>query len=154
MTSYELSRQFWDWAFENPEKVKPIHCAIYFFAVEHCNRLGWKPQFGMPTSMVIEAIGVKSYRAFKNAFDELIEWGLLILIERSKNQYSSNIIALSLKYKAKYKALDKALQTHGTNHCQYNKTIKPLTKNQPINNDSFKRNTPADIYKQLKPIKK
>jgi hypothetical protein len=27
-------------------------------------------------------------------------------------------------------------------------------KSTPINNDSFKRNTPADIYKQLKPIKK
>jgi hypothetical protein len=154
MTSYELSRQFWNWAFENPEKVKPIHCAIYFFAMEHCNRLGWKSQFGMPTSMAIEAIGVKSYRAFKNAFDDLINWGLIVLIERSKNQYSSNIIALSLKYKAKYKALDKALQTHGTNHSQYIKTNKPITSNQLSNKNSQIKNTPDAIKSQLKTITK
>ena len=39
---YDLSRNFWDFAFENPSKIKPTHCALYFFAIEHCNRLGWK----------------------------------------------------------------------------------------------------------------
>ena len=29
-TQYELSRQFFDWAFENPDLVKPSHIAVYF----------------------------------------------------------------------------------------------------------------------------
>jgi hypothetical protein len=155
MSSYELSRQFWDWAFDNPSKIRPIHCAIYFFAVEHCNRLGWKKEFGLPTSMVIEAIGVKSYRVFKLAFDQLIEWGLITLIERSKNQYSSNVVALSLKDKAKYKALDKALSTHGTKHGQYIKTNNNITNNGSHKNafpenqipHHFKSTNPKDLLK-------
>jgi hypothetical protein len=40
MNGYDLSRNFFDWCFENPEKVSPNHSAIYFFAIEHCNRWG------------------------------------------------------------------------------------------------------------------
>ena len=40
MTGYELSRDWFDFCFENPDKVKPTHAALYFFAIEHCNRLG------------------------------------------------------------------------------------------------------------------
>ena len=50
MNGYELSRNWFDWCFENPEKIKPNHTALYFFAVEHCNRLGWKKKYGMPTT--------------------------------------------------------------------------------------------------------
>jgi len=52
MDYFKLTRAFWDFAFENPEKIKPNHCAMYLFIVEHCNRLGWKEKFGLPTTMV------------------------------------------------------------------------------------------------------
>src|SRR5574344_323675 len=109
LNGYKLSRFFWDFAFENPSKIKPIHCAIYFFSIEHCNRLGWKKEFGLPTSLVIEAIGVKSYSVYKKAFDDLVKYNFFDVIQYSKNQYSSNIIALKENYKAHYKANDKAL---------------------------------------------
>lgn len=115
---YSLSRYFWDFAFENPVKIKPIHCSIYFFAVEHCNRLGWKKNFGLPTSMVIEAIGVKSYSVYKSAFDDLVSFGFFEIIQYSKNQYSSNVIALKENDKANSKALDKALVKHVTKQCE------------------------------------
>jgi hypothetical protein len=108
MNQYELSKQFWDFAFLNPDKIKPTHAAIYFFAMEHCNRLGWKKKFGLPTSMTIEAIGMKSYSVYKKHFDDIIEWGLFEIVEYSKNQYSSNIIALSESFKANNKANSKA----------------------------------------------
>jgi predicted transcriptional regulator len=118
LNQYELSRNFWDFAFENTGKIKPVHVAIYFFAMEHCNRLGWKKNFGLPTSMVLEAISVKSYSVYKKAFDDLIEFGFFEIIQYSRNQYSSNIIALKENYKANdkanLKALDKALIKHGT----------------------------------------
>jgi len=143
MNGYELSRKWFDFSFENPEKVKPIHTAIYFFAVEHWNRLGGKDKFGFPSQMTMEAIGVKSYTTYGKALKELSEWGFIIFIEMSKNQYSANIISIcapSKNEKARDKALDKALITHTSKQCEStnqstvsidkpltNKPIKPLT---------------------------
>jgi hypothetical protein len=118
MNSYELSRKFWDFAFENPDRIKPIHSAIYFFAIEHCNRLGWKEKFGLPSQMVMEAIGVKNWRTYSQGLNELIDFGFIKLLEKSSNQYSSNIIAIVNFTKADTKALDKALQKHGTKQGQ------------------------------------
>jgi len=122
MNGYDLSRVFWNFTFENPEKVKVHHVAIYFFAIEHCNRLGWKKKFGFPTSMVLDAIGMRSYSSYKKYFDDLVEWGLFTVHEYSKNQYSSNIIELSYndkaQGKAQGKALDKARAKHSAKHEQ------------------------------------
>jgi len=122
MNSYELSREFWNFSFENPEKVKPIHAAIYFFSIEHCNRLGWKEKFGLPSQMVMEAIGVKNWKTYSQGLNDLIEFGFIVLLEKSTNQYSSNIIAIvnftKAHTKAESKPLDKALSKHGTKHSQ------------------------------------
>lgn len=112
MNSYELSRNWFDWTFENPERINPNHTALYFFIIEHCNRLGWKEKFGLPTTMAKEAIGIRSYNTYINTLNDLIQFGFVKLIEKSKNQYSSNIIALSNFNKADDKALDKALIKH------------------------------------------
>lgn len=116
MNSYELSRAFVDWSFDNPEKVKPVHYAIFFFAIEHCNRLGWKEKFGLPSQMVMEAIGVKNWRTYSKGLNDLVEFGFIEMVEVSRNQYSSNIIAIvkntKATTKAQSKALDKALSKH------------------------------------------
>lgn len=118
MNIYDLSRNFWDFAFENPDKIKPNHIAMYFFAIEHCNRLGWKEKFGFPTTMVMEAISIKSYNTYIKTLHDLVEYGFIVMIEKSKNQYSANIIALSNFNKALDKALDKALINHSTKQCE------------------------------------
>lgn len=146
MNVYDLSRNFWDFAFENPDKIKPNHGAMYFFAIEHCNRLGWKERFGFPTVMAMEAIGIKSYNTFINTLKELVEFGFIEMIEKSKNQYSSNIIALSNFNEARNKALDKALIKHGTKQSESTgqSTVESIdsinkqiynTTNLPINNN-------------------
>jgi len=139
MDSYTLSRNFFNWSFENPEKIKPNHIALYFFCIEHCNRLGWKQKFGLPTTMAKEAIGIRSYNTYVETLTDLVEFGFLQLLEKSKNQYSSNIIALSNFDKAHNKALDKALIKHGTKQGESTiqsidsidkqETSKPITKN-------------------------
>ena len=112
MNSYELSRNWFDWCFENPEKISPNHTAMYFFIIEHCNRLGWKEKFGLPMEMTKDAIGIKNYRTYSNTLNDLIEWGFITLVQKSKNQYSSNVVAIVKNTKASAKALDKAMQKH------------------------------------------
>jgi len=137
MNSYELSRKWFDWCFENPEKIKPNHTALYFFAVEHCNRLGWKEKFGMPTTMAMEALGIKSYNTYINTLNDLVAFGFITMIQRSKNQYSANIIALSNFNKALDKALDKALIKHGTKQRESIDSIDKQETSKPINNKQY-----------------
>lgn len=143
MNGYELSRSFFDWCFENPEKIKPNHAALFFYSIEHCNRLGWKEKFGLPTSVAMEAIGIKSYNTYKETLNNLVEWGFIIMIEKSKNQYTSNIIALSYFDKALDKALDKAMIKHATKQGEStgestSSIIKQLTNNEePIKQETI-----------------
>lgn len=116
MDIYTLSRNYWDYSFENPDKLKPNHAAIYFFAIENCNRLGWKDKFGLPTTMTMEAVGIKNYKTYHSALMDLVDIGFIKLIEKSKNQYSANIIALVNNTKASTKALTKAMSKHDTKH--------------------------------------
>jgi hypothetical protein len=137
MNSYELSRIWFDWCFENPEKINTNHHAIYFFAIENCNRLGWKQKFGFPSQMTMDAIGIKNYRTYIKAFNDLVEFGFIDLVKKSSNQYSANVIALVKNTKASTKALDKALQKHGTKHIQSNASINKPNNNITNNNETI-----------------
>lgn len=137
MNSYELSRNWFDWCFANPEKSNTNHHAIYFFAIEHCNRLGWKDKFGFPSQMVMEAIGIKNWRTYSKALNDLVAWGFIKMVETSKNQYSANVIAIVKNTKAQSKALDKALQKHSTKHSQSIVSIDKQLNKEPNNNKSI-----------------
>lgn len=147
LNSYELSRRWFNWCFENPEKVKPTHHAIYFFAIEHCNRLGWKEKFGFPTQMTMDAIGIKKTQTYTDHLKDLVDYGFIKLVEKSTNQHSANIISLLTAMPKNGKALDKALlkqrfkqtDSNGCTTSLSNGTIdKPLNNEQenqePINN--------------------
>ena len=108
-TGYELSRDWFDWCYDNPEKINTHHTALYFYCIEQCNRLGWKDKFGLPTNVTKEAIGIHSYNTYIKTLNELIDFGFIELIQKAKNQNTSNIIALSKNYKASNKALDIAI---------------------------------------------
>ena len=141
LKGYELSRNWFNFCFDNPEKIKPIHTAIYFFAVEHCNRLGWKSKFGFPSQMAMEALGIKNWRTYIKAFNDLIEFGFIKLIEKSSNQYSSNIIAIVKNTKAQSKALDKALQKHSTKHStKQGQSTVSINKQRTINKEQLTKN--------------
>lgn len=151
LSGYELSRNFFDWCFENPELVKPTHIAIYFFAIEHCNRLGWKQKFGFPTQMTMDAIGVKNWRTYIKAFNDLCEWGFFELLEKSKNQYSANVIAIVKNTKAHTKALSKASQSHIQKQSNSIVGINKLYNQEPINLIkeqivSFCKNNSDDVF--------
>jgi len=144
MDIFKLYRSFWDFCFENPDKIKPTHIAIYSFAVEHCNRLGWKKKFGLPTSMVMEATGIKSYSVYKKHLDQLVEFGFIDMIELSRNQYSANIIALKENDKASIKALDKALIKHSSKQTE-STSQSIITIDKQVNNSTIKQETKKGV---------
>lgn len=150
LNGYDLSRSWFDFAFEHPDLISPNHAALFFFAIENCNRLGWKKQFGLPATMAMEAIGIRSYNTYKKVFDDLVEWGFFKLVQKSKNQYSSNVIALSIFEGAIDKALDKALTKHSTKHptkqSEYNKTIEQINKETHIGENEKNWKNDFDTY--------
>lgn len=158
LSGYKLSSKWFDFCFENPEKIKPLHSAVYFFMIEHCNRLGMKEKFGLPTAMAMEAIGIKKWHSYKQAIDDLIEWGFIILIQKSKNQYSSTIISIisDNAYDKKNKALDKALSKHGAKHGQSTRQstgdIVKQENNTTINQDKNTENKKYRMDEFSQPI--
>lgn len=148
---YQLSRAWWNFCFKNPEKIKPKHTAIYFFAIEHCNRLGWKEKFGFPSQMAMEAVGIKNWKSYSEALSDIVKWKFIVMIEISKNQYSSNIIALCAPVKnaeALPEALDIALSNHhkeqSIKHSDSTVSIdKQITKEQiTINKEQLGETSP------------
>ena len=153
LTGYELSRQWFDFAFSNPELINPSHAAVYFCASEHQNRLGGKTKFGFPTTMVMEAVGIKSYNTYIKVFNDLVNWGFFELIEKSRNQYSANIIALSKNDKALGKALDKAFIKHASKQSEStDESISSIDKQ--INKEPIKPliNKEEDFIKSIHPF--
>lgn len=117
MNGYEFSRAWFDFSFNHPNKVKPVHTAIYFFAIERCNRLGWKETFGFPTDLAMEASGIRNYKTYIRGLEDLVDWNFILWIQKSKNQYTANVIALVKNTKAPPEALDRALHTAVYGQC-------------------------------------
>ncbi len=127
MNTYDLSKVWFDFCFENPEKISPNHTAIYFFALDLANRLSWKEKFGFPSHMAMEAIGIKKYQTYIKYFNQIVEWGFFELVQKSKNQYSSNIISIKSAIPENGKALGKAIIKHAAKQTQ-----KQVESNSPI----------------------
>ena len=140
MNGYDLSRNWFDFCFDNPEKINPNHTAIYFFAIEHCNRLGWKKKFGFPSQMTMDALGIKKHQTYIKYFNDLVDWKFFDLIQKSKNQYSANIISLISAMPKNGEALDKAIIKHAAKQTQSNgQSNSPIVK--PVNKETKKLTT-------------
>ena len=126
LTGYELSKDFFNFMYENPNIANPTSTALYFFIIEHSNRMGWKQVFRLPTSMAMDAIGIKNYKTYIKALNILIDTGFIRMVEKSKNQYSANIIALVKNTKALTKALTKASTKHMAKQVQSTVSIDKL----------------------------
>lgn len=107
LTGYDLSRQWFEMVWETPE-LTSNHTALYMWLCELWNRLGQPERFQITSTECIKGMGVRNYKTYKRAFDDLIEMGCLKLLRQSKNQYQCNVIAMVKFDKAPTKALGKA----------------------------------------------
>jgi hypothetical protein len=138
MSGYELTRRWFDFAYDKPE-AKAIHTALFCWIVELNNKLGWKETFGLPTYSTIECLSIGNKRTYLSALSDLQEWGFIKVLTPSKNQHQSAIIQIiqPISRVKKATALDTALIQHGSQHCNdsihgsapIDKPMKPKTIN-------------------------
>jgi hypothetical protein len=140
MNGYNLIRNWYAFKFNNPSKCKAIHSDMYCYLVDLWNRLGQKNEFGLPTQMTMELLGIGSYNTYKKAIDSLIEFGFVTIVKDSINQHRSKIVALSNFDKATDKALDKATikATDEAPNKATDTIYKPINQltNKPVNQDN------------------
>lgn len=110
MDWYSLSRRWFDFCFENTDRINTTHTAIFMFIIEQWNRFWQKEKFWLPAIYTMEALWIKSKTTYYNAFNDLIEFWFIEIIEKSKNQNTANIIkiAISKNESAHMSALDSA----------------------------------------------
>lgn len=153
-TGYSLSRAWFDWAFENPDKARTIHTALYMWLIEKWNRVGQKEKFSVTTSESMEVLAIKSRNTYSKAFNELIEFGFIAIITKSNNQNSTNVISLAQKISkqkdSRRTALDTAvIQAEGQQE-DNNRTInKPITNNQETIKQLNNYQLFVDIYNEF-----
>lgn len=135
---YTLSRRWFDYCMENPDIIKPSHTALYFWVIETFNRFDWKIKVGLPTTHAMEVLGIKSYNTYIATLNDLVDFGFIVMVEKSKNQYSANIIALSNFNKARVKATLKHIPKQSESIVQsisesIDSITKPINHTKPIN---------------------
>lgn len=106
-TYYKLHKEWFIFAQNNPEIATPARGVLYFYCIELCNRLRWPEKFSLPAFEAMRETGIKAYNTFRGAFEALIEIGAIQIIQRSRNQHTANVIALSNFDGAKKVALSK-----------------------------------------------
>lgn len=96
LTGYYLSRQWWTWATKNNDKVRPIHHAVYFYAIEIWNLCGGSriDSFGIPSVNACTALHCDP-KTYRKAFDDLEKWGFITVIEKSTNQFTATTVQLN-----------------------------------------------------------
>jgi hypothetical protein len=90
---YEIERLFFDLIAENEairSKVKSYHSSLHRYLVFLCNKFYWKNPIDVHTSEAMLYSGIGDYRTYKQALQDISEWGLIIWVFQTKNQWRAN----------------------------------------------------------------
>ena len=93
---YVFARNFKLFAKNNPELIRPVHYALFFWIVELNNELRWPDKIFLPTRNAMSGIGTKDREMYYKILNDLEKWGFIKIIFRSSNQYTANQISLTL----------------------------------------------------------
>src|ERR1017187_8247057 len=128
-SGYGLTRNWFDFAWENEGKVSSNHTALFMWLIEINNRLGWAKEFEVTSKECMKGMCCRSHNTYIKTFKDLIEWGFVTLIKKSENQFQSNVIALSKNNISIDKSLDRTVANHLTNHLTHSINNKQQTTN-------------------------
>jgi hypothetical protein len=143
-TGYSLSSSWFDFIAVNRDKNFMGLGGLVFWIIQKANKLNFPKNFGLPTDEAMHLLGIGTYPAYKKQLIRLEEIGFIKIIELSKNQYTSNVIAISNFDKAPTKqeqSTNKAYIEAPTKQEEYNK-LKELKETKKDNKypsfDEFK----------------
>lgn len=108
MNGYDLSRNWFNYKFNNPNKLRPNHTELYFYIVDLWNRLGQKSKIGLPTIITMQTLGMNNRGTYYKLLDDLEKCGFIKTVEKSQNQYISRVIAITKSAQANKQPLDLA----------------------------------------------
>ena len=126
MSGYKLTKDWWNFTRSNLDKINSNHTAMYFYIVEVFNQNGWVEVIGLPTDFTMTALNIGSYKTYKKILDDLIEFKFVKMVERSKNQFTSNKIALVKNTKAMTKAIPLQVESNDQSTDQSSSSIIKL----------------------------
>ena len=89
-----LHKQWFEFAFNNPDLIRPAHGAMMSWLIELNNRMDWRDKFSSSAYQTMAATGISSYNTYKIVFNDLVTWGFVIVVTESKNQHTLCIISL------------------------------------------------------------
>jgi hypothetical protein len=95
LNGYKLTRDWFAYAFDNPELFNPTDHALYFWVMDCANANGWKSKFSFGARSAMEVLGISHYNTYKKAFDKLVQHGFITVIRKSPNHYQATIISIS-----------------------------------------------------------
>lgn len=140
---YEISKNWFYYVAENVN-VKAHHTHLYFFIINKWNSLFWKQQFGLPTENTMECTNIRSYKTYIKTLTELEDFGFIKIIERAKNQNTSNVIEVVKNTEAMSEANTKAM-LKATTQSDYQSGVQSIASIiKHINNKQY---TIKHIYK-------
>lgn len=132
LNGYHLTTQWFKFCQSGEVVVRPIHTALYLYCIHLCNSLKWKINFGLPTDSTMGVLGMKNKKTYYTILQDLIDFGFIIMVEKSINQHTANIICLSKK----------RISTHSGTHLSTISGTVPIVKRiKPLKqsvNDSLK----------------
>jgi hypothetical protein len=120
---FDYFNGFWKWVSDNPDKVDPSFCAVYFALLNRANKTGWKDSFAIILIDLQEDCGICSRTTMLKVLSKLEEYGFVETISKTNNQYKNRVIRLPLNGKhveSTWIPLEKHVETTWT----HNKTIK------------------------------
>lgn len=141
-TGYDLTRQWFDFAFEKFE-CKAHHTALYLWIIELNNRLGWKETFGLPMQATMEGLSIGNKTTYSKTLRDIESWGFIKVVQEAKNQYQSCLVQICQyeKEPALSTALSSALNRHSDQHSTAIDTgieFSTVTIDKPLNLETFK----------------
>jgi hypothetical protein len=107
LNGYDLTKNWFLFCKQNPDLINTNHSAMYFYLIELCNTLNWQLKLALPRQQTMIILGIKSNRTFTKTFEDLVNWGLIKIIQKSINQHSATVISLNSAYAKKASATHK-----------------------------------------------
>jgi uncharacterized phage protein (TIGR02220 family) len=97
MNGFEQIKSFYQWVFNNPDKIRPTHISLYLFLWNQANRANWAYWFKCPYDLAMQGACIGNNKTYYKCLDELKEWKL-IEYQKGINNFRAPLIHLVQLY--------------------------------------------------------